>query len=194
MSDFFFPYFTPCIMHHFYTQNYRGRAPKADYEFLILHFKNMLHKNYTGNIPNFYFSYFVYEFYIFWIPYNDVKNIIKVKWIINLKSPVTPEWRGRGRCRGEWTVGAGQRGRVLTALDGWEGMSVGAWVGGLVASIVGGWWPSGIWRGTSGSPAGCGIQGGGPDRGERTEKRRRDLQIGTYRGTGSCRVIVIMPM
>ena len=26
-----------------------------------------------------------------------------------------------------------------TVLDGWEGMSEGVWVGGLVASIVGGW-------------------------------------------------------
>ena len=48
---------------------------------------------------------------------------------------------GGGVLRGERTVGAGQRVRgrgVRMALDGWEGMSVGAWVGGLVASIVGG--------------------------------------------------------
>ena len=50
-------------------------------------------------------------------------------------------------------------------------MSVGAWVGGLVASIVGGWWPIGIRQGSSASPAGCGIQGGG-DRGQRWTARK----------------------
>ena len=64
-------------------------------------------------------------------------------------------------------------GGEVAAVDGWEGTSVGAWVGELVASIVGGLWPSGIWRGTSASPAGCGTQGGGggPDRGQRWAAR-----------------------
>ena len=56
--------------------------------------------------------------------------------------------RERGRCRrgsGRWGPGCeregggggGRRG-VQTAADGWEWMSVGVWVGGLVVSIVGG--------------------------------------------------------
>ena len=79
---------------------------------------------------------------------------------------------------GERTMGVGWGGRVLgcwvrTGLVGGGGAAERVWAGGLAVSFAGGSWLWGTWRGTSASPAGYGIQGGGPDRGQRWVARRR---------------------
>ena len=53
-------------------------------------------------------------------------------------SPVTCGLAGLGGQRRRRMTGEVLEGE-WKALDGWEGTSVGAWIGGLVASIVGGW-------------------------------------------------------
>ena len=69
--------------------------------------------------------------------------------------------RGRGTVGGCW---------ARTGFVGGGGTVVGVWVGGLVVSFAEGNWPWETWRGTSASPAWCGIRGAG-DRGQRSVAR-----------------------